>query len=221
MPGAVTAVGFFGKLPARGDFVRAGLPRSFTDPWDAWLQQVLPASRGILAEVWEPAWLEAPVWRFALPPGLCGPDPVLGLWLPSVDRAGRYFPLTLAQVGADRSVDAGFLTAAEAAGRTAIAEDWPPERLTNILPLPSRAWAAKRIKVGGRGRSGVGTGVEATLAPPPLPDPGPLRGPNPQGEGESFWWTDGSPHRSAGTLTLSALPDAPTFALMLQDGGPP
>ena len=91
--------GFFGKLPARGDFVRAGLPRSFIDPWDAWLQQVLPASRRILGEAWEPAWLEAPVWRFALPPNLCGPEPVVGLWLPSVDRAGRYFPLMLGCAG--------------------------------------------------------------------------------------------------------------------------
>ena len=29
--------GFYGKLPARGDFVRAALPRDFTDRWDAWL----------------------------------------------------------------------------------------------------------------------------------------------------------------------------------------
>ena len=131
VPGAVTVAGFFGKLPARGDFVRAGLPRSFTDPWDAWLRQVLPASRRILGEAWEPAWLEAPVWRFALPPGVCGPEPVTGLWLPSVDRVGRYFPLTLACVGVDGSVDTAFLTAAEAAGRAAIAEDWPPEGLSS------------------------------------------------------------------------------------------
>jgi type VI secretion system protein ImpM len=216
----VTAVGFFGKLPARGDFVHAGLPRSFTNPWDAWLQQVMPAGRRILGEAWEPAWLEAPVWRFALPPGGCGPDPVLGLWLPSVDRAGRYFPLTLARIGGDGSVDADFLTAAEIAGRAALAEDWPPERLSQALPLPSRAWAVKRTKVGGRGQLGVATGAE--VAPAPIPPPNPL----PQGAGKSrfagaSWWTDGSPRRPAGTLTLGCLPDGPTFARMLQDGGPP
>ena len=43
-----------------------------------------------------PAYLEAPVWRFALPPGMCGERAVLGLMLPSVDKAGRYFPLTFA-----------------------------------------------------------------------------------------------------------------------------
>ncbi len=108
MPAAVTspaagvlpraAIGFYGKLPARGDFVQAGLPRSFTDPWDRWLQRVLAASQAMLGDRWLPAWLEAPVWRFALMPGVCGPDPALGLWLPSVDRVGRHFPLTLAAV---------------------------------------------------------------------------------------------------------------------------
>ena len=44
-PGIRRGRGFFGKLPARGDFVRAGLPRDFVDPWDAWLQRVLAGSR--------------------------------------------------------------------------------------------------------------------------------------------------------------------------------
>ena len=66
------STGFYGKLPARGDFVRAGLPRDFTDPWDDWLQSVMAGSRSLMGEAWLPAFLEAPVWRFALPPGMCG-----------------------------------------------------------------------------------------------------------------------------------------------------
>ena len=46
MPGVVA--GFYGKLPARGDFVRAGLPRDFIDPWDAWLQSVIAGSRTLV-----------------------------------------------------------------------------------------------------------------------------------------------------------------------------
>src|SRR4029434_3465373 len=33
--------GLFGKLPARGDFVRENLPRDFTDSWDDWWQRGL------------------------------------------------------------------------------------------------------------------------------------------------------------------------------------
>jgi type VI secretion system protein ImpM len=108
--------GFFGKIPARGDFVRAGLPRSFTDPWDAWLEAVIAGSREVLGKRWLPAWMEAPIWHFALPAGQCGPAPVLGVWMPSVDAAGRHFPLTLARVGVLPADQAGWLTAAVAAG---------------------------------------------------------------------------------------------------------
>jgi branched-chain amino acid transport system permease protein len=55
---------------------------------------------------------------------------------------------------------------------------------SKLLPLPLWAWAAKRTKVGGRGRRERGTSVAATLEPPPPPNLGPLRGPSPQGEGE-------------------------------------
>jgi len=44
--------------------------------------------------------LSAPVWRFQLAPGVCGPLAWRGLFFASVDRVGRYFPLTLAFAGA-------------------------------------------------------------------------------------------------------------------------
>ncbi|MBU6499151.1 MAG: type VI secretion system-associated protein TagF [Rhodospirillales bacterium] len=134
------SVGLFGKLPARGDFLRAGLPRAFTDPWDDWLQAGLSASRAALGEAWLAAWMEAPIWRFALPDGACGPDAVLGLWMPSVDKAGRHFPLTLACIlpgaGATGLARAGeaWLDGAEQAGLDALEQDLGPEALLARLP---------------------------------------------------------------------------------------
>ncbi len=130
------AIGFHGKLPARGDFVRAGLPGSFVAAWDGWLQAVLGPARALLDTGWDSAWMEAPVWRFCLPPGQCGPGAVLGLWMPSVDSAGRHFPLTLAAVFADGAApaDEAWLDAAEDAGRAAIAEDWSPAALLDAMP---------------------------------------------------------------------------------------
>jgi type VI secretion system protein ImpM len=132
-------VGFYGKLPARGDFVRAGLPRDFTDRWDDWLQSVLAGSRALMGDAWLPAFLEAPVWRFALPAGMCGASAVLGLMLPSVDKAGRYFPLTFAAlgVGVPRSAEAvAWLDLCEAAGRDALAQDTAPQEISDRLGLP-------------------------------------------------------------------------------------
>ena len=138
MSGDVTA-GFYGKLPARGDFVRAGLPRDFTDPWDDWLQSVIAGSQSLMGEDWLPAFLEAPVWRFTLPRGMCGTQAVLGLMLPSVDRTGRYFPLTFAALspyGIAKASGEAWLDACEAAGRAALEQDTPPQVIAGLVGTP-------------------------------------------------------------------------------------
>ena len=86
------AAGCYGKLPSLGDFVSRRLPRSFVQPWDAWLQRALAASRARLGAGWLETYLASPFWRFALAPGLCGPEAWVGVLMPSTDRVGRTFP---------------------------------------------------------------------------------------------------------------------------------
>jgi type VI secretion system protein ImpM len=129
------AVGLFGKLPARGDFVRAGLPGDFVAAWDRWLQQVMAESRARMGEDWLPAFLEAPVWRFALAPGVCGDAAASGVWLPSVDRVGRYFPLMIAVLRPDAAP--AWLDACEAAAPAALEEDAAPEEVLRRIPPPA------------------------------------------------------------------------------------
>ena len=88
-------VGFYGKLPCRGDFLQRRAPQDFVDVWDAWLQEGLHESRQRLQEAWLNNYLTGPVWRFALSAGICGSGAYAGVLVPSVDRVGRYFPLTL------------------------------------------------------------------------------------------------------------------------------
>ncbi len=90
--------GVFGKIPTLGDFLRVGLPVSFVTRWDEWLQQEMSRARETLGSSWNDAYLSAPIWRFTLPAGAAGPRPVSGVLLPSVDRVGRQYPLTLAVV---------------------------------------------------------------------------------------------------------------------------
>ncbi len=89
-------VGFYGKLPSHGDFLRRRVSDAFVGVWDGWLQECLAASRASLGDRWLDIYLTSPVWRFACAAGVCGPSPVIGVMVPSVDRVGRYFPLTLA-----------------------------------------------------------------------------------------------------------------------------
>ncbi|UTH47130.1 type VI secretion system-associated protein TagF [Loktanella salsilacus] len=93
----MNAAGFaaYGKIPALGDFLRINAPQSFVTPWDAWLQSALVAAKQACGDRWQECYFSAPIWRFTLAPGLAGPDGVLGVMMPSVDRVGREFPLTL------------------------------------------------------------------------------------------------------------------------------
>jgi type VI secretion system protein ImpM len=88
--------GWYGKLPGLGDFAGRRLNAEFVRPWDAWLQEVLSASRAVFGEHWLDCYLTAPIWRFVLLPGLVGPAGWGGVLMPSVDRVGRQFPLTIA-----------------------------------------------------------------------------------------------------------------------------
>jgi type VI secretion system protein ImpM len=87
--------GFYGKLPSHGDFVRRRVPDAFVDAWDDWLRECLAASRDALGDRWLDVYLTSPAWRFVCASGACGPSTILGLMAPSVDRVGRYFPLTI------------------------------------------------------------------------------------------------------------------------------
>jgi type VI secretion system protein ImpM len=93
------APGWHGKLPSLGDFASRRLPHEFIEAWDAWLAAGLAALRGADA-AWLDGYLASPIWRFLLLPGaLPGPSGKqgwTGVLMPSVDRAGRYFPFTVA-----------------------------------------------------------------------------------------------------------------------------
>lgn len=147
MPGG----GFFGKLPSEGDFVTRRLPWEFTSVWDEWLQQGMQASREVLGARWLELYLSAPIWRFQVAPGVCGPAGWRGLFFASVDRVGRYFPLTLAFADsaapalATLSDEADAWIAIEDAALAGLSPTLPIadfDRLTESLALPAAAASA-------------------------------------------------------------------------------
>jgi type VI secretion system protein ImpM len=107
-------VGFYGKLPSHGDFLRRRVSDGFVDAWDGWLRECLAASQAALGGRWLDVYLTSPAWRFACAAGACGPLPVIGVVAPSVDQVGRYFPLTLV---AELRADATIVTAASSSER--------------------------------------------------------------------------------------------------------
>jgi len=193
-----TRIGLFGKLPARGDFVRQELPRDFTDPWDAWWQRGLADTQCLAGDDWPAAWMEAPVWRFALAPRVCGRRGVVGLWLPSVDKVGRFFPLTIAATASGGWVplDAWvtFLDAAEAAGRAALNQGLAPAALLDRVQTEFLS----------AGEPGAAPGSEVL--------------PQDFAPGLAAWWTGGGRRVAPRSETGPGLPEGRRFAALIDDG---
>ncbi|WP_352575783.1 type VI secretion system-associated protein TagF [Mesorhizobium australicum] len=92
MSAADMTVGFFGKIPATGDFVAANLPRTFIDRWDRWMSLELLARP-------DEGDLDPRAWRFIVQPGVFGDQPCAGVWRMSEDRVGRRYPFAIVRLG--------------------------------------------------------------------------------------------------------------------------
>jgi type VI secretion system protein ImpM len=139
-----TIPGWYGKLPSLGDFASRRLKADFIETWDLWLGKRLQAQRDAMGDGWVDAYLQSPPWRFLLMPGvLPGSDGelvVAGVLMPSVDRVGRYFPLTIAATlpglpttGAEYEALLAWLDRIEDTALDALQDDWTIEQLENAL----------------------------------------------------------------------------------------
>jgi type VI secretion system protein ImpM len=137
-------VGCHGKLPVAGDFVTRRLPANFVDAWDNWLSDGLAALHQSDPDGWLEQYLASPAWRFVITPKFL-PAPLEGLaWagvvIPSVDRVGRYYPLTLAtrlyHLPGTQPEQAGlwsWLHRLEDVAVDAMQDDWAIEQLDTVL----------------------------------------------------------------------------------------
>ena len=103
--GGSFSAGWYGKIPAAGDFIARRVPPSFSQAWDQWLQRAIAGSRERMADDWRDAFLSMPVWRFVLSPAMLNPNAWAGVMVPSVDAVGRYFPLAVASALPSASLD--------------------------------------------------------------------------------------------------------------------
>ena len=87
-------LGFYGKLPSRGDFVRRGLTHDFIEPWHHAMALALADAQTPLAAQWHQA--RGVALSFVLGPGCAGSAAWCGVVLPSHDSVGRAFPLLCA-----------------------------------------------------------------------------------------------------------------------------
>jgi type VI secretion system ImpM family protein len=88
--------GWFGKVPALGDFVVRRLPTEFRDRCDRWLSAGMLEGQRRFGTKWTERFLAFPVWRFAWFLDGATDRCWAGLLAPGADRVGRLFPLVVA-----------------------------------------------------------------------------------------------------------------------------
>lgn len=235
------AVGFYGKLPGCGDFVRRRVTDAFVEPWDRWLQRGLEASRHSLGEQWLDIYLTSPVWRFACAAGVCGAQPAVGVLAPSVDHVGRYFPMTIvatlpcgtSPLGAAASSDT-FLSRAERLVVNTLATDEADisqfdagvmqlERVVAELWTSQGPWPGPDALAVLSGQQGTAWRIPLSPSQPLTGVFGPLlwRHLDSAYEPAVLLWTEGSARVPPTCLLQRGLPCPSTFASLLDGSFPP
>jgi type VI secretion system protein ImpM len=215
--------GFFGKVPAHGDFITRDLPRGFLDVWDAWLQTSIAESRAQLGDRWLDVYLTCPIWRFGLVPGLCGAEAWAGIVMASVDRVGRYFPLTIATplppavnpLQLPGFTDSWFDTVESLALRTLDDDRFDANALHEALaampPIPIERAEAEVSSAAGSAWSVVVLGPPGAKLPLALAHTLISR----ESPRYSLWWTPGSDAAAPAGLVVAGLPEPPCFVDLL------
>ncbi|HET9359648.1 MAG TPA: type VI secretion system-associated protein TagF [Vicinamibacterales bacterium] len=228
-------VGFYGKLPSHGDFLRRRVSDAFVGVWDGWLQECLAASRSALADRWLDVYLTSPVWRFACAAGACGSAPVVGVMAPSVDRVGRYFPLTLVAelppdtptllasvLGANGFFDGAERLVIETLERDTIDLETFDEQLVGLGQTLERSGAAAGVVLEGGAALLLNDGAEGWQLP--IGSAGDLGGTFTQLVSQRLsdlygpmvlWWTNGSSIVPPSCLVVKGLPHPDSFAGLL------
>jgi type VI secretion system protein ImpM len=154
--------GWFGKIPALGDFVCRRLSPHFIEAWDDWLSAEIVAARQTLGPDWPQSYLQAPIWRFALMPGVIDSRHWYGILAPSVDRVGRQFPLTIAATCEVPAVEPNdWWAALVAVAMRARAPDCDAEALDAVLVGTLECQSARSIP---HPREGGARGTAVTAA---------------------------------------------------------
>ena len=216
--------GFFGKLPAKRDFVAVGASRAFLETWEPWLQASLATSRQKLGAGWAGAYNRAPIWRFWLGANFAG-EAIVGALMASVDGVGRPFPLAVfAGEGEgllpppEIEANDAWCEAAEAALLCALAPETAFEDFARAVEaLPSPALQSRVEEISGVEQMGENVVLVRGLdAQPSLAFRAARRfGHRGAFAGQSFWWTVGGEGYEALALAVVGLPAPSLFSDML------
>lgn len=207
------APGFFGKVPARGDFLARRVPRWPGADWEEWLASFTTAARNALGEAWPDDWLTAPLWHFRLGKAVAPPHGAAGVLVASADRVGRLFPFTLVGPADPDAYDPqeDWSRKAESLVLAALEDDFDPDNFDASLQALGAPWAVEgpdrpagawAIELKEDWPAGDADWLNDPLRPPPAP-------------AQSWWWCRGSERLGPTLVRTNGLPGPAMSAAMI------
>jgi type VI secretion system protein ImpM len=219
--------GWHGKLPSLGDFASRRLEPDFVALWDGWLAAGLAHLQQQAPDTWLQHYLACPAWRFVLMPGLLpapfGHQAYAGVLMPSVDRIGRYFPLTLIvplvetpRTDTELRALLSWLHDLDDLAADALQDDWPIDRLeAELAQCPRPGWdvpgtLTPLLPTATALSTHAAAGAEAIVA---LIADGQAQAWRNAAAGHAFWWADGESGERR-LLTTRGLPQTEDMRLL-------
>jgi type VI secretion system protein ImpM len=141
---AVTDAMIFGKLPFHGDFVARGISSSERAELDRWLSRSMAEARDHLGERFGDSFDAAAPWLFAWRDERW----TAGAMAPSVDSAGRRFPVMAGLRGLDKALASAAAEQCEEALFKAVSNCWSVEQLEEQLSTAVVAPTSSEVEEG-------------------------------------------------------------------------
>lgn len=219
--------GWHGKLPSLGDFASRRLEPDFVALWDGWLAAGLASLQQQSPGDWLQHYLACPAWRFVLMPGLLpapfGDRAWAGVLMPSVDRIGRYFPLTLIAPLVEPPHGDGelrtllsWLHDLDDLAADALQDDWSIDRLeAELAQCPRPGWdvpaaLAEVLPTAAKFTLHAAAGAQAIVS---LMADAQAQAWRHAAAGHAFWWADGQSGEPR-LLTTRGLPQPDDMRLL-------
>ena len=198
----------------------------------------MAASKSALGEQWRLIYLNSPIWRFILLPGIFGPSAWMGIMMPSVDNVGRHFPLVIAarmdlpSLAAVRDAQ-GWFEAIEQIALSTLSLEFRLDDLEDRLAITPfaadasdnaiAAAAAEELADWWTKPSGqpIGLDLDGIDSMPVVLAAGALDAMTKAGTGKSLWWCR---DEFSGTSTIhgfSGMPPDQYFSIMLSGAAEP
>lgn len=199
------------------------IPRAVLEPYENWLQAGLAMSRNDLGFGWEDTYLVAPIWRFWIGQSVLG-HTCAGAIMPSVDKVGRYFPLTIMYVGsADEAGSKPMLTGHEGWYASVEAQllnclrddvEVDPSDVLLSLTIPAMTDNERAVEVFSSGR-GVSFSGQPSQSIEDFIASSREEHFNSAAGSRSFWWSKGPEQGIPKLHVVDGLPDPHFFSQML------